>query len=77
MLDCTAEKLQRKGVTVSTVVLDGDPREVLVDVARTSRADSIFVGARGLSGIERFLIGSVSSAVAAQASCSVEVVRCL
>ena len=38
-------------------------------------ADCIFVGARGLNGLERLLLGSVSTAVASYAHCSVEVVR--
>ena len=38
-------------------------------------ADCIFVGAKGTRGIDRLLLGSVSSAVAARAQCSVEVVR--
>ena len=38
-------------------------------------ADTIFVGARGIGRLKRFLLGSVSSAVAAHADCSVEVVR--
>ena len=41
----------------------------------TRGADGLFVGARGLSRVERFLLGSVSNAVAARAHCSVEVVR--
>lgn len=43
--------------------------------ADTWGADCIFVGAKGTRGIDRLLLGSVSSAVAARARCSVEVVR--
>lgn len=39
------------------------------------KAEAIYVGARGLGRIERFLLGSVSSTVAARASCSVEVIK--
>jgi nucleotide-binding universal stress UspA family protein len=54
---------------------EGDPKHVLLDEAEQWGADCLFVGARGLSRIERFLLGSVSAAVAARAQCSVEVVR--
>lgn len=47
----------------------------LVEEAETWNADCVFVGAKGTRGIERLLLGSVSSAVAARAHCSVEVVR--
>lgn len=75
MITAATEKLQSAGLAVSTNTPEGDPREVLVEAASTWRADCIFLGARGLSGIERFLIGSVSSSVATAAGCSVEVVR--
>jgi len=35
----------------------------------------IMLGARGITGFERFVLGSVSSAVALHAKCSVEVRR--
>ena len=38
-------------------------------------ADCIFVGARGVRGLERFLLGSVSTTVATNAHCSVEIVH--
>ena len=38
-------------------------------------ASCIFVGAKGLRSVERFLTGSVSASVAARAHCSVELVR--
>ena len=65
-----------KNVTVSSVVVTGVPKQALVTHAEEFGADCIFTGATGLSNpIERFLVGSVSAAVAARASCSVEVVR--
>jgi nucleotide-binding universal stress UspA family protein len=63
------------GYAVSSLVREGNPKLILVREAKRWKADCIFVGAKGMRGIERFLIGSVSMAVAARASCSVEVVR--
>lgn len=71
-----AEKLRAAGLTVDSILLEGDPRQLLVDAARDWDADSIFVGATSHKGRTRmFLLGSVSSAVTARAHCSVEVVR--
>jgi nucleotide-binding universal stress UspA family protein len=56
-------------------VKDGEPKSLLIAEAKSWSADCIFMGARGMGRIERFLLGSVSSAVAARAHCSVEVVR--
>lgn len=68
--------LDDKGVTVSSMVDAGDPKQVLVQHAKEFGADCIFTGATGFNNrIERFILGSVSSAVAARAHCSVEVVR--
>jgi len=75
MAEEAAEELRRVGLAVSTVVRAGDPKRVLLEEAETLAVDSIFVGARGLSRINRFLLGSVSAAIAARAHCSVEVVR--
>ena len=75
MMKATSEKLQNVGLKISSEVLTGSPSQRLLDAAVDWQADCIFVGARGLSGIERFLIGSVCSDVATRANCSVEVVR--
>jgi nucleotide-binding universal stress UspA family protein len=65
---------------VSTIVRVADPRLALVAEASADgpagrAADCVFVGARGVRGIERFLLGSVSSSVAMDAHCSVEIVQ--
>lgn len=75
IVDAYVERLQKAGLAASPVVKEGDPKRVLIDEAEQWGADCIFVGARGLRGLERFLLGSVSSSVAARADCSVEVVR--
>lgn len=64
------------GVKVLTEIREGDPKKELPHAAEEWGADCIFVGSTGFSNrFERFLLGSVSAAVAARAHCSVEVVR--
>ena len=74
-VEASAETVRASGLIVSSVVKEGDPRQLLIDEAEQWEADCIFVGARGLRSFERFLLGSVSTAVVARAHCSVEVVR--
>ena len=75
MIDDPVHRLRAAGLFVAPVVKRGDPRTVLVEEAKRWDADGLFVGARGLRGIKRFLLGSVSTAVAMRAPCPVEVVR--
>ena len=74
-IDALAAPLHKRGLAVSSMLSAGDPKHVLLDEAEHWGADCLFVGARGLSRVERSLLGSVSAAVAARAHCSVEVVR--
>jgi nucleotide-binding universal stress UspA family protein len=74
-VDRAAEKIRSAGLKVSTVLKDQEPKALLCSEAEKLMADCIFVGARGMGRLDRFLIGSVSSGVAARAHCSVEVVR--
>lgn len=75
MVESLVDRLNGKQLQVAAHVREGDPKHVLVAEAETWKADCIFLGARGLSPLRRFLLGSVSMAVAARAHCSVEVVR--
>lgn len=72
----SVEKLAKVGVSSSVEVRLGHPKDVIIDEAKTWNADSIFVGPHCAgNAFERFLIGSVSTFVAARAHCSVEIVR--
>lgn len=75
MFETSADKLRSAGLKASVKLTKGNAKQVLVEEAESWGADSIFVGAKGIRGIDRFLLGSVSAAVAARAHCSVEIVR--
>jgi nucleotide-binding universal stress UspA family protein len=64
-------RLKSEGVEVETMAVLGDPATVLLDTAEKVGADLIVVGNRGMSGITRFLMGSVSNTVSHHAPCSV------
>ena len=70
-----ADELRSKGLKVTTKVEQGDPKSKIIDAASKWRADLIVVGSHGRKGLEHFLLGSVSEAVAHHAGCSVEIVR--
>jgi len=69
------EELQSTGLKTRSVVTEGHPKQVLLDTARRWQPDAMFLGAAGLRGMKRLLLGSVSSGVASAAPCTVEVVR--
>lgn len=69
-------KLRNAGLDASLHLHAGNPKRMIVEEAEHWSADCIFVGANKFgSRVERFLLGTTSSAVAARAHCSVEVVR--
>ena len=68
-------ELRPAGLEAEARAVRGDPREVLIDTARSERSDLIVVGSRGRSGLPKLLIGSVASHVVAHAPCSVLVVK--
>lgn len=72
-----AELLKKKnpGLTISTAAINGSPKHVILDEAEKMGADLIVVGSHGRGAMGRFLLGSVSQAVALHAGCSVLIVR--
>ncbi len=76
MVEWAENELRAIGLRVSVAIQKGDPQRILIEEARKWDADTIFVGGRKFSGaIERFRLGSVSTALVTKAHCSVEVVR--
>lgn len=69
--------LQQKNpnLIVTTAVIEGSPKDIILKEAESFGADLIVVGSHGRGAVQRFLMGSVSQAVALHATCSVEIVR--
>lgn len=70
-----AARLRQAGLTAHVLVKSGDPKEVLIREARRRSADALVIGAAGMRGLARLLMGSVATAVTLRADCTVEVVR--
>ena len=68
------EQLQGEA-TITTVIIDGDPKSVIIDAAEQWPADLVVIGSHGYSAVPRLLLGSVSTAVTNHVHCSVWLVR--
>lgn len=53
----------------------GKPAKEILELAREVGADLIVIGSKGLVGVERLVLGSVSERVVREAGCTVEVAR--
>ncbi|HTT23919.1 MAG TPA: universal stress protein [Candidatus Sulfotelmatobacter sp.] len=68
-------RTQAPHLRVVTKVLEGAPKELIVEEAEKWGADLIVLGSHGYGPVSRFLLGSVAHAVALHAPCSVQIVR--
>jgi nucleotide-binding universal stress UspA family protein len=62
-------------LTLTSEVIVGRRAETIIETAKKWGADLVALGSHGYRGFTRFLLGSVSYAVASHAPCSVEIVR--
>jgi nucleotide-binding universal stress UspA family protein len=69
------KSIEDKTLKISSEVIQGPSRQVIVEEAERWGAALIVMGSRGLNAWNRLLLGSVSSAVVHHAKCSVEIVR--
>src|SRR5678815_2257626 len=53
----------------------GKPAQEILGLAKEVGADLIIMGSKGLTGVERFVLGSVAEKVAREAGCTVEIAR--
>ena len=76
VLDTQAEKVREAGGTIAQAHLRmGEAATEIVDLAEELGAGLVVLGSRGLGGIRRALMGSVSDSVVRHAHCPVLVVR--
>ena len=75
LVKTVAESIRGAGFATTARVERGEPKRAIVDVAKEWGADLIMIGSHGRKGVDLFLLGSVSDAVARYALCSVLIVR--
>ncbi|MBI5198743.1 MAG: universal stress protein [Nitrospirae bacterium] len=67
--------LSEFGINVESLACEGEPPEVIVDIAREKKADLIALGTYGRRGLKRLLLGSVTSSVIVNSHTDVLVVK--
>jgi nucleotide-binding universal stress UspA family protein len=70
-----ADSLSSRGFAVESRIAEGDPAAVILILAEKEGADLIVTGARGLHGLKRWLLGSVSRKVMIHTTKSVLIVH--
>jgi nucleotide-binding universal stress UspA family protein len=75
LIERAVEELRGRGVEANPLMLPGDARTVILDRAKETQADLVFVGSNGASGLAKFFLGRVAASVVSHAPCSVETVR--
>ncbi|KAI3721901.1 hypothetical protein L2E82_32920 [Cichorium intybus] len=80
--ECAADVLSRASklceqhkIKAETVLIRGNPKEIIVEAAEEMNVDLLVVGSRGLGQIKRAFLGSVSDYCAHHAKCPVLIVR--
>jgi len=62
-------------IDVHTELIEGNPAEAIIEVAKTRNSDVIIMGSRGLGRLAGLLLGSTSQKVVSHAPCPVLIVR--
>jgi len=75
ILNICLGEAKKQGVKAQTTLLRGHPGIKIVQYAKNEGFNLIVLGSRGLSGLSRFLLGSVSDYVSDNAECPVFIVK--
>ena len=67
------QRLAQTGVSATSAARLGEPADALLAIAEEMDADLLVVGNRGMTGVRRYLLGSVADRVAHHAPCSVHI----
>ncbi len=75
VVQAEAERHRAAGVALETKVVDGDPVAGLVAEAASGGFDLLVMGNKGMTGLTRFLRGSVPNKVAHHLPCNLLIVK--
>lgn len=75
VLQKAVETVGKVASEVHSELIEGDPAESIIEVARTRKSDVVVMGSRGLGRLAGILLGSTSQKVVSLAPCPVLIVR--
>ena len=62
-------------VQIRTLVSVGRPEDKIIECANNLNADIVVIGSRGLKGVSKLLMGSVSRKISERVNCTVMIAR--
>jgi nucleotide-binding universal stress UspA family protein len=75
ILSKCSEIATQKGLTIKTLLLQGNPASVILDYSKKEKFELIILGSRGMGKFRELILGSVSSKIVHHSSCAVLLIR--
>jgi len=75
ILSKCSEIARKKGVTINTILLQGNPASIILDFSKKEKYDIVIMGSRGVGKFKELILGSVSSKIVHHSSCEVLLIR--
>jgi nucleotide-binding universal stress UspA family protein len=64
-----------KGLSIQTLLLQGNPASVILDYSKKEKFDLVIVGSRGMGKFKQLILGSVSSKIVHHSPCAILLIR--
>jgi len=75
ILSKCSEIATQKGLTIKTVLLQGNPASTILDYSKKEKFDLLIMGSRGLGKFKELILGSVSGKIVHHSPCAVMLIR--
>ena len=75
ILSKCSEIATQKGLTIRTLLLQGNPASVILDYSKKEKFGILIMGSRGLGKFKELILGSVSGKIVHHSPCAVMLIR--
>ena len=75
ILSKCSEIARKKGLTINTILLQGNPASIILDFSKKEKYDIVIMGSRGMGKFKELILGSVSSKIVHHSPCGVLLIR--
>lgn len=75
ILDECSSVASKKGITINTILLEGNPASTILEFSQMEKYEVIIIGSRGMGHFKELILGSVSSKILHHSLCPVLLIR--